>query len=119
MLQREKTHQNINPKSKSPPALATHQHRNLENIEARRRHNGRGNQCHVPGPDESSPEKNTVPYLGIAFLTGNACDTPGRNSYSTKNTNNPSASWEEDNGVQRAPLDFPGGVPAGLAKDGC
>ena len=51
MLQREKTHWNINPKSKAPPLQTTHPHRHVEENEARRRHEGRGNQCY--GPDEA------------------------------------------------------------------
>ena len=58
MLQREKTHRTINPKSKAPPPLTTHPHRHVEENEARRRHRGRGNQCH--GPDEALSDEHNL-----------------------------------------------------------
>jgi hypothetical protein len=59
MLQHEKTHWNINPKSKAPPPLTTHPHRHVEENEARRRHRARGIQCH--GPDEARPDEHNRP----------------------------------------------------------
>jgi hypothetical protein len=58
MLQRKKTHGNINPRSKAPPPQTTHPHRHGEENEARRRHRGRANQSY--GPDEALSDEHNL-----------------------------------------------------------